>query len=392
MMTISKVFMILITIFLGLCYLYQQPIQIYWQQTYHTDIPLLKLKKTVMHQKFDWLICGVNLSNKLSNKFNYYENILLHWNQNIISYSNRLLRQTYDLSSTKTAIIVKQSDMLQQPPESEMVTISNTHINNITPSVTSDATQSKQLNEPLNMLAMVAPSPHPQVIDNTETKSTTIFIQEGDKLFFVGDSLMQGVAPHIKRFLYKKYKIEGLDLSKQSTGLSYPSAFDWPKMVEKTLDNDPTIKVMVIFLGPNDPWNFRVKGRKNYIKFKTIEWEKIYRSRIARILMAAEKHQVQVIWLGAPCMKKVKLHRDMLYLNTLYQSETAKYGAHYIPTSELLGCSDEKYRNFLTTSRGNIKVRIGDGIHFSRSGQRIVAERIISELVILPNVKEVKDE
>jgi hypothetical protein len=389
-MAISKVFMILITIFLGLCYFYQRPIEIYWQQTHHTDIPLLKLKKTVVHQKLDWLASGIKITNMLSDKFNYYENILLRWNRNMISHSNLLLPHTNGKSSPKTIIATENHNLAQQQLETEIVPVSATNTNDIFPNTNSDDQQASQSIEPLNTIEVITESLQSETV--TETKLRTIFIQESDKLFFVGDSLMQGVAPHIKRSLYKKYKIEGIDLSKQSTGLSYPSAFDWPQTVEKTLDADPMIKVMVIFLGPNDPWSFPIKGRKNYIKFKTVEWEEIYRSRIVRILAAAEKHQVQVIWLGAPCMKKVKLHHDMLYLNTLYQSEVTKFGARYIPTSELLGCSDEKYMNFITTSRGNVKVRINDGIHFSRAGQRIIAERIISELAIQPKVKEDKDE
>ena len=209
-----------------------------------------------------------------------------------------------------------------------------------------------------------------------------IIITSKDKIFFAGDSLMQGVAPRVKRSLYQQYKIESLDLSKQSTGLSYPRSFNWPKVIEETLDSDETIKVLVMFLGPNDPWNFPVSGRSDYLVFKSEQWEATYRYRIDRILEAAQSHNVQVIWLGVPCMRKPKLHNDMLYLNSLYRAEVEKFNQHYIPTSELLGCSDEGYANFVTRDKDSIKVRIDDGIHFTVPGQRILVEKVLEQLTV----------
>src|SRR5699024_523915 len=54
-----------------------------------------------------------------------------------------------------------------------------------------------------------------------------LVVTAGDKLFFVGDSLMQGVAPRVKQSLYKSENIDGIDLSKQSTGLAYPKFYNW---------------------------------------------------------------------------------------------------------------------------------------------------------------------
>lgn len=75
----------------------------------------------------------------------------------------------------------------------------------------------------------------------TEWKQDTeaAAIRSGDKVFFAGDSLMQGVAPFVQKSLKQQYGIESANLSKQSTGLSYPSFFDWPKTIEETLKKHP---------------------------------------------------------------------------------------------------------------------------------------------------------
>ncbi len=59
---------------------------------------------------------------------------------------------------------------------------------------------------------------------------------------------MQGVAPFVQKSLKQQYGIESANLSKQSTGLSYPSFFDWPKTIEETLKKHPEISVLAVFL------------------------------------------------------------------------------------------------------------------------------------------------
>ncbi|MWP61465.1 SGNH/GDSL hydrolase family protein [Gilliamella sp. Pas-s25] len=214
-----------------------------------------------------------------------------------------------------------------------------------------------------------------------------IVLTSNDKVFFAGDSLMQGVAPYVKKMLFKQYKIESLDLSKQSTGLAYPSAFDWPKTINDNLIADPSIKLLVVFLGANDPWDFPVKGYVKYAKFKSELWEEHYRLRIESILNSAIEHDVQVLWLAAPCMRKPKLNNGMVYLNNLYKSELEKVQQHFLTTNELLGCTYEKFSNFIATDKAKIKVRVDDGVHFTSTGQKILAKAIMEKIIY----KELED-
>lgn len=218
-----------------------------------------------------------------------------------------------------------------------------------------------------------------------------IVLTQNDKVFFAGDSLMQGVAPYVKKMLFKQYKIESIDLSKRSTGLSYPKAFDWPKTINDKLSEDPSIKLLVVFLGANDPWDFPVKGYATNARFKSKLWEKQYRLRIASILDHVQKHRVQVLWLAPPCMRKQKLNDGMVYLNKLYQSELEKTQQHFLTTNELLGCSYEKFNSFVETNKEKIRVRVDDGVHFTPSGQKILAKAIM-EKIIFKKLEDVHSE
>ncbi|MGC6633391.1 DUF459 domain-containing protein, partial [Escherichia coli] len=81
-------------------------------------------------------------------------------------------------------------------------------------------------------------------------QKTDVILSPKDKVLFAGDSMMQGVAPLLKRQLQTDYNISSIDLSKQSTGLAYPKFFNWPQTIANRLASDDSIKLLVVFLGP----------------------------------------------------------------------------------------------------------------------------------------------
>lgn len=388
-MNIIKVAYVFVTTLIGVLLLYQQSIAIYWQQAYHQVSPLSSLQAWLPFSSI------TALNQHLLDAENKYITLVQEWNEQFQEqYNQRVIGKTLsplepdnvvgrDMTSHDLPTVIEPDPVaLNLSYEKikaliDIVTIDHQSLANI--EMGSDNTAEISGKNEMDILSGSDLSGGHQL---SEPSIQPIVLETKDKILFIGDSLMQGVAPRVKRALYQQYHIESLDISKQSTGLAYPRAFDWPKTVESTLDKDPAIKLLVVFLGPNDPWDFPVKGQPKYLKFKSIEWETAYRERIQRILTAATLHQTQVIWLGAPCMRKKALHSSMVYLNTLYRDEIAKINAHYIPTSELLGCSDEEYANSVVTEKGNIKVRINDGIHFTVYGQNVIAQRIIDEITI----------
>ena len=215
---------------------------------------------------------------------------------------------------------------------------------------------------------------------------TVAALAAGDEVFLVGDSLMQGVAPHLANSLRKRYQIRTVNLSKQSTGLAYPGFFNWPRTVAETLDHAPNIRLMVVFLGPNDPWDMPQGKGKPFLRFKSPEWEAAYRARIDAILEQARRHDVQVLWVGPPNMEKARLSSAMGYLSGLYQEQTALYGQHYVSANPILGYTDDGFSYTTQTPQGKrVKVRVDDGIHFTITGQKLIAEQVLS-LISFPGL------
>lgn len=213
-------------------------------------------------------------------------------------------------------------------------------------------------------------------------------IEKGQQVLFAGDSMMQGVAPHVKNMLLKKYNIDSINLSKQSTGLAYPRFFNWPQTIAKALNDNPNIKVLVVFLGPNDPWDMPPQTGYKYVKFKSEEWENVYRERISDIILTARQHNVDVIWVGPPNMRKNTLSDGMKFLRSLYQSEVESNGEIYFSVNDVFKYKGDTYSDYIGDESSTIKLRSGDGIHFSGKGQQIIAEKVFSLIHFAEEEKE----
>ncbi|WP_051919504.1 DUF459 domain-containing protein [Basilea psittacipulmonis] len=251
-------------------------------------------------------------------------------------------------------------------PSVQHQTDTNTRIARSNPSVNED--RNKTVNSPITST------------DSRFSSSSKVNLQMGDKVFFAGDSLMQGVAPYMQRWLKQHHNIDSINLSKQSTGLSYPNFFDWPRTIEDIINSDRSIKLLVIFLGPNDPWDFpdpHKRGR--YLKFQSNEWESVYLSRVDRILNVCRKNNVKVIWLGIPFMKKDKLNSQMTYLDKLLK-DYLQSKVIWLPTKFLLSGNQPSYADSIKINGENVKMRSNDGIHFTPKAQKMIAEYIESYL------------
>ena len=208
----------------------------------------------------------------------------------------------------------------------------------------------------------------------------SIVLSSKDRVLFIGDSMMQGVAPHVMKTLLKQYHVQSTNLSLQSTGLTYPGAFDWPGTLRSTLANTSNIKVLVVFLGPNDPWDMPSRAHSPYLKFKSPAWEAEYRSRIRNILEQAKARDIAVIWIGPPAMKRVALSEGVRFLDTLYQSEVEASGQYYIAVDDLFGYQDHRYSEPMIVNGRQVKLRSDDGTHFTVTGQKLIAHAVLGFL------------
>ncbi len=196
------------------------------------------------------------------------------------------------------------------------------------------------------------------------------------KIMFAGDSMMQGVAPIAIHALKKAFpNVNLVDLSKQSTGLTVKRYFDWPTIIKEGIAKEK-FKIVIIFLGPNDPWD--IYENKKVYKFPSQEWEEIYRQRVEDILKFAKDNQAHIVWIGLPNMSEERLRTGAVIQNRVFKNEMQKYSYQYIPTDVLVGPLDQPYKAYVKDfAKGDLLMRANDGIHFTPTALRLISQQVV---------------
>jgi uncharacterized protein len=381
----GTLFVLISSLFL-IAWLRLDALDTYWLQTRHTELGLTKL---INHDAWRW---GVNASHQLDEALNVKKQKLdeigerMVLAQNIIAFgkptNNEPAKQT--LASIRAANApspAQKTSLSGFAPDLRLIDSSKQASTNAKKAALinsseqaaniKDSASNKDGSEKENI--QDAPTYEmPQLDENGR-----IVLKQQDRVLLVGDSMMQGVAPHVARAL-QSAKIKTVDLSKQSTGLAYPSYFNWPAVVRETIPKEK-ISVMVVFLGANDTWDMMLGGR--FERFGTEKWQSVYASRVEEMVKFAESQHARVIWLGAPNMGREKMNNGVKVLNQLYASSLKDGISRYLSTKEVLGDSGDGYQKSITKEDGKqVTVRTEDGIHFTRNGQKMLSDLILSQL------------
>ncbi|EAJ7130045.1 DUF459 domain-containing protein [Campylobacter upsaliensis] len=303
--------------------------------------------------------------------------VVLVMNKSISSY----LEQKYHIIFYPQNDILNEANALKVKLEQVRMILSNESI-----STEFEAEKEENLNvkEEQNLSlalekpeAIVEPEANISFIDNTKLE-----ISLSEEFLLIGDSLMQGVAVALNKDL-KNLGLKVVDLSKQNTGLSYKSYFDWAKETTKTLQNNKKIKYLVVLLGANDPWDIKKGGI--YHRFNSKSWLEIYTQRVDEILKIAAKYNAKVLWYEIPPVKKDDLNRKLSILNQIYSQEILKNKGIFINTKLFFSKNDAYSAYIKDENNKSIKVRSDDGVHFTPSGAKEMSKLLLEYIKLKDN-------
>lgn len=208
----------------------------------------------------------------------------------------------------------------------------------------------------------------------TAAGNDKILLAAGDHVLFIGDSMMQSFAPHMQKWLKNEHHINSNNLGRHSTGLSNQQYYDWPLEAEKRIAATPQLKLVVVMMGANDPWNIETAS-KRVLNFKSPEWAAEYGARALRIVAAAKRQGAEVIWIGLPHMRLAKYNPKIRFLDDTLAQHLAGQ-VIYIRSHELLDGGSGKYRDSIEKDGKLIRVRHKDGIHLNAAGELLILEEV----------------
>ena len=209
---------------------------------------------------------------------------------------------------------------------------------------------------------------------HTAAGNDKILLAAGDHVLFIGDSMMQSFAPHMQKWLKNEHHINSNNLGRGSTGRSNQKYHAWPLEAEKRIAATPQLKLVVVMMGANDPWNIETVS-KRVLNFKSPEWAAEYGARALRIVAAAKRQGAEVIWIGLPHMRLAKYNPKIRFLDDTLAQHLAGQ-VIYIRSHELLDGGSGKYRDSIEKDGKLIRVRHKDGIHLNAAGELLILEEV----------------
>jgi hypothetical protein len=195
----------------------------------------------------------------------------------------------------------------------------------------------------------------------------------------IGDNLAQWLATGLTEAFPPGQPITIVSKTRESSGLVRDDFFDWPKGMRDFVAANH-LDAIVVMMGSNDRQPLRGDGGAT-LEPLTAAWEAAYDKKIDALLAPAKEKSLSVVWVGMPIMKSEKFSLDIGAINEIDRSRAEVAGARFVDIYDAFADEKGQYSPFGPDVNGQIvKLRTGDGIHFTRPGARKLAHFVEADI------------
>ncbi len=207
------------------------------------------------------------------------------------------------------------------------------------------------------------------------------------RILIVGASSIQhAIGTELQRELEARYQdLVILRKGKVSTGLARPDVFDWPSEVAALMDEFQPDVVIGQF-GGNDAQNMMSDAGPQ--KMGSEGWVQEYTRRVTDLSQAIVDHGALPIMVGMPVMRSEGFNRRIGIVNDVTRASVQSVGGLYLSLTEPSADDKGRYKASVMFDGRSGRMRMDDGIHFTRLGgqfmARFLSQRLERNIVLFP--------
>jgi hypothetical protein len=170
-----------------------------------------------------------------------------------------------------------------------------------------------------------------------------------------------------------------------STGLARPEVdINWSEYLKQiTAQYDP--RLVVFTVGSNDDQSLVGAPDGSTVgPFGSPEWDTEYRRRVGGIMDQIVSEGRYMVWIGIPPIRNMeRAETKYKVINEIFRSEAAKRPGRvfYVDIYPLFLDGSGNYADYLDNGSGTaVKMRLDDGVHFTRDGGNRIAAQVFKVL------------
>ena len=201
------------------------------------------------------------------------------------------------------------------------------------------------------------------------------------RMLVIGDSLAEGFGALLREQVRnREMPIEVVNAGRNSTGLARRDYYDWPTQFAAMVEGTPP-DIVVAHFGANDMQAIIQPGLPR-TALGSGEWDAVYTRQIESILATAAEAGAVVYLLGPATDSHRNLNNHLIRLNPLFEEAAEAAGAVYFPLRPFTSGPNGEFSQVVQVNGEAVRLRTGDGSHFNNRGYRLVADRVLDDMLV----------